>query len=119
MEKPRGPRAIGIPAAPDAFAVALVANEKTLESGVIQTQRAPRAQGFDGLDEHQIRGAGAVAWRRLIRHHGKNARLKMGGGLEPDVFSRCDLSVAQINRAEKEDEADDDSRRDVFQNYGS
>ena len=35
VEEPRGPRAIGVPSAPDAFAVALVADEKTVEGRII------------------------------------------------------------------------------------
>ena len=141
MEEPRSPRTVGVPAAPDAFAVALVANEQTFERREIQTQSAARAQRFDGLDENQIGGARTVARGSRIGHDGKNARFKMGGGLEPDgrgagsgisstrwhrpdlvedkiiVFARGDLGAAQISRAEGQDKADDDFREVTFQNY--
>src|SRR5436190_3775493 len=47
-----GAGTVRVPSAPDAFAVALVANKEAVERRVIETKRAARAQDFDGLDEH-------------------------------------------------------------------
>src|SRR5947209_3797401 len=84
VEKARGSRAVGIPSTPNAFAIALVADEEAFKRGVIETQSAARSQGFDRLDENKIGGARAITGRGRIRHNGKNPRFKMGRGLQPD-----------------------------------
>jgi len=141
VEKPRRSRAIGIPSTPDAFAVALVPNEETVEGGVGKTEAAASTQRLDRFDEHQIRRAGAITRRRGIGDDGKNARLKMGGGLQSNgggagggifsagwhranliedeivIFARRDLTDAEPSRAQENGEADDDSAQVPFQNY--
>ena len=47
-------RSICVPAAPDAFPIALISNDQLFQSGVIETQFAPRAQSLDRSDENKI-----------------------------------------------------------------
>ena len=52
-----GARSICVPAAPDAFPIALISNDKALQGGVIQTKVAARTQSLDGSNENKIGGA--------------------------------------------------------------
>lgn len=54
--------AICVPSPPDAFSIALVANDQTLKRAVIQTKLTTFAQSFDGSDKHQIRCARTETW---------------------------------------------------------
>src|SRR4030095_1818580 len=49
-----GARSICVPAAPDAFPIALISNDKAFQGGVIQTKVATRTQGLDGSNENKI-----------------------------------------------------------------
>ena len=49
-----GARSICVPAAPDAFPIALISNDQLFQSGVIQTKVAARTQGLDGSNENKI-----------------------------------------------------------------
>src|SRR5260370_21891775 len=53
------PRAVGIPATPNAFAIMLITNDELLECGEIEVQFSPRAQRLRPLDKHEIRRARA------------------------------------------------------------
>jgi hypothetical protein len=57
MEQTRGAWAICVPAAPDAFSIALVANDQALKRAVVQTKLTTFPQSFDRSDKHQIRCA--------------------------------------------------------------
>ena len=143
VEEPRRSRPVRIPPTPNAFAVALVADKKTVENRVFEPERAARPQRFNRFDEHQIRRAGAIARGCRIRDDGKNSGLKMRGGLEPDrsgprggitsagrhranliendvvILGRRDLADAETSGAEEDGEADDDAAEVPFQNYFS
>jgi hypothetical protein len=54
VKKTRGARAICVPAAPDAFPIALISNDKAFQGGVIQTKVAAPTQGLDGSNENKI-----------------------------------------------------------------
>ena len=49
-----GAWSICVPAAPDAFPIALISNDKAFQGGVIQTKVATRTQGLDGSNENKI-----------------------------------------------------------------
>ena len=49
--------AVRVPSSPDAFSIALVANDQALKRAVIQTKLATFAQSLNRSDEHQIRRA--------------------------------------------------------------
>ena len=57
VKQTRGARAICVPAAPDAFSIALVTNDQALKRAVVQTKLTTFAQSFDRSDKHQIRRA--------------------------------------------------------------
>ena len=57
VKQTRGARAICVPAAPDAFSIALVTNDQALKRVVVQTKLTMFAQSFDRSDKHQIRRA--------------------------------------------------------------
>src|SRR2546425_7226351 len=65
------PRAVGIPATPNAFAIMLITNDELLESGEIEMQFSPRAQRLDGLDKHEI---GRARAKTRIRRGWKNEK---------------------------------------------
>ena len=52
VKQTRGARAICVPAAPDAFSIALVANDQPLKRPVVQTKLTTFAQSFDRSDKH-------------------------------------------------------------------
>jgi hypothetical protein len=54
MEQTRRAGPIGIPAAPNAFSIALIANDQALKRAVVQTKLTTFAQSFDGSDKNQI-----------------------------------------------------------------
>jgi len=83
VKKTRRAGSVGIPAAPDSFAIVLIPNDEPLQSGIIEMEVASRAQSLDCLDEHQIRCARAEAWPR--RQNEKFARLKMRRRLKADL----------------------------------
>src|ERR1044071_8751693 len=82
VKQSSGAGPVGIPPAPDAFAIALVANQETLERGMVQGQGSAGAKGFDCLDENQIGRAGTITGRSSIRHDEKNALFKMSSRLQ-------------------------------------
>jgi hypothetical protein len=84
VKQSRRPRAVRIPASPDAFAVALVANDQLLERAEIQAQRARGTRGLDCFHEHEIRRARAIARRSGGRENEKLSRLEMRCRLQPD-----------------------------------
>ena len=47
VKQTRGARAICVPAAPDAFSIALVTNDQALKRAVVQTKLTTFAQSFD------------------------------------------------------------------------
>src|SRR5450631_2888264 len=81
MEKPGRSRAVGIPAAPDPGTIALPADEQLVERRLIQTEGAAVAQRYDGFQEDEIGGPGAIARRRRDRLDEKFACLELHGGL--------------------------------------
>src|SRR5438045_6721655 len=66
VEEPRGAGPIGVPATPDAFAIALMANHEAFERRIIEIERAARAQRLDCFHEDQISRARAIAGRRRV-----------------------------------------------------
>src|SRR5579885_2209743 len=63
VEQTRRARAIGVPAAPDSLAVALIADDQLLENPMVEQQFAPLAQRLNGLDQDKIRSARAKTRR--------------------------------------------------------
>jgi len=59
--------AISVPAAPDAFPVALISDDQVLQSGGIEIHLAPRPQRLDCFNEDQIRCARAKTGRASRR----------------------------------------------------
>ena len=59
--------AISVPAAPDAFPIALISDDQMLQSGGIEIQLAPRPQRLDCFNEDQIRCARAKTGRASRR----------------------------------------------------
>src|SRR5438876_6845440 len=84
MKQPRRARTIRIPAAPNSFAVMLIADDELLEGGKIEMQLPTRAQRFDSFDEDKIRRAGTKTWKRRGRQDEKLSRFKMRSRLQPD-----------------------------------
>src|SRR5206468_3857631 len=78
-----GPRTIGIPSAPDAFAVMLVPNDQALKSIIIEMKLAAVAQSLNGSDKHQIRRARTET--RPRRDDEEFPRLKMCRRLQPNL----------------------------------
>src|SRR5438132_3912566 len=58
VEQTRGTRSIRVPPAPNAFAVALVANDQALKGAVVETKLTAFAQSLNGSDKNKIRRAG-------------------------------------------------------------
>jgi len=50
---------VSVPAAPDAFPIALISNDQVLQSARIEIELAPRPQRLDCFNEDQIRCARA------------------------------------------------------------
>src|SRR6267143_708839 len=61
VEEPSCSRPVGVPSAPDAFAIALTADYEAFARGVIEMEKTPRAQGLDRFHENKISRARAVA----------------------------------------------------------
>jgi len=83
VKQTRGAWAIRVPAAPDAFSIALVANDQALKRAVVEIKLTTFAQSFDRSDKHQIRRA-----RTETRPRGNDeefSRLKMCRGLQPNL----------------------------------
>ena len=74
--------AVGVPSAPNAFAVALTTNHQAFESRMIEIERTLRAQGLDRFHEDEVGRAGAVARRGRVRHNEEFSGFEMSGGLE-------------------------------------
>ncbi len=74
---------ICIPAAPDSFAIALIANDQFFQGSILEMKVASRAQSLDCPDEHQIRCARAETWSR--RHDEKFAGFEMRRRLQADL----------------------------------
>ena len=83
VKKTRCAGSVGIPAAPDSLAIALIPNDEPLQGGVIEMKIASRAQSLDCPDEHQIRRARAETWPR--RQNEKFSRFKMRRRLKADL----------------------------------
>lgn len=77
--------AVSVPAAPDAFPVALISDDQVLQSGGIEIQFAPRPQRLDCLNEDQIGCARAKTGRASRRQDKKFSRLKMRGTLKANL----------------------------------
>ena len=84
VKETRGAGAIGIPPAPDAFAIALTADHQAFESGMIEMEGAFRPQHLDRFHENEIGGAGAITRRRRVRNDEEFARFEMRGLLQSD-----------------------------------
>ena len=54
VKETRSAGAIGVPSAPDPFAVTLISNDQVLQSGVIEMKFASRTQRLDRSDEHEV-----------------------------------------------------------------
>ena len=50
-------RAIRVPSSPDAFSIALVANDQALKRAVVEIKLTTFAQSFDRPDKYQVRRA--------------------------------------------------------------
>jgi hypothetical protein len=74
---------ICVPAAPDSFAIALIANDQFFQGSILEMQVASRAQRLDWSDEYQIWCAGAETWSG--RHEEKFTRLEMRRRLQADL----------------------------------
>ena len=83
VKQTRSAWAICVPAAPNAFPIALVANDQTLKGGIIQIKLTTFAQSFDRSDKHQIRCAGTKA--RPRGNNKKFSRLEMCRGLQTNL----------------------------------
>jgi len=81
-EAPRA-RAICIPATPDAFSIALVANDQALQRAVVQTKLTTFAQSFDRSDKHQVRRARTET--RPRRNNKEFPRLEMCRRLQTNL----------------------------------
>src|ERR1044072_8278127 len=142
MKKTGCSRAIGIPTAPDALAIALTANHQTLESRIIEVETSPSAQRFDGFHEYKIGGTRAVARRRGIRQDKEFAGCEVRGRLQSnscdarsriaaadrhlaDLFedevvklARCNLGAAEPESARRKDQSEDNFRQVNLQDEG-
>ena len=85
MKKAGRAGSICIPAAPDAFAIALIANDQSFQCGIIEMQLTTRAQSLDRPDEYQIRCARAETRRGLRRENEKFAGLEVCRRLKTDL----------------------------------
>ena len=85
MKKAGGPGAIGVPPAPDPFAVMLISNDQLFQGGRIKVKLAPCAQGFNCPDEYEIGRAGTKTGRGRGRQNEKLAGLKMCRALKTDL----------------------------------
>jgi len=83
VKQTRGARAICVPAAPNAFSIALIANDQALKRAVIQTKLTTFAQSFDRPDKHQVRRAGTET--RPRRNDEEFSGLKMCRRLESNL----------------------------------
>ena len=83
VKETRRAGSVGIPAAPDSFAIALIPNDEPLQGGIIEMKVASRAQSLDCPDEHEIRCARAEAWPRWQNE--KFSGLKMRRRLKADL----------------------------------
>ena len=54
VKKTRGAWSVCVPSSPDPFAIALISNDELLQSSEIEMKLAPRAQGLNGPDEHEV-----------------------------------------------------------------
>jgi len=79
VKKARRSRAIRIPAAPNAFAVALISNDQLIERGEVELKLPALAQGFEGANENNVSGAGTKAREGRLWDAEKFAGLKMSG----------------------------------------
>ena len=75
---------IRIPPTPDAFAIALISNDKMVQGRVVQLKLPPRAQCFDRPNENEIGRARTETRRGRRRQKEKFAGFKMSRGLEAD-----------------------------------
>ena len=75
--------AICVPTAPDAFSIALVADDQPLKCAVVQTKLTTFAQSFDRSDEDQIRRSRTET--RPRRNDKKFPGLKMCRRLEANL----------------------------------
>src|SRR5262249_53877671 len=55
VKQSSGPRAVRVPASPNSFTVALIADDQLVQRCKIELELAAVAQFFDGFDENQIR----------------------------------------------------------------
>src|SRR5262249_61362600 len=76
-------RATCIPATPDGFSIALIANDQALKCAVVQTKLTTFAQSFDRSDKYQIRRARTET--RPRRNDKELPRLKMCRGLQTNL----------------------------------
>jgi len=83
VKETRGARPIGIPTAPDSFAIVLIPNDEPFQSGIIEMKVPSRAQSFDCPDEHQIGCARTETGPR--RSNEKFPGLKMRRRLKADL----------------------------------
>jgi hypothetical protein len=74
-----------VPSAPDAFSIALISNNQSLQRGIIELQLTARTQSFDRSDKHEVGGARAETRRGLGGQNEKLTRLEMCRRLEADL----------------------------------
>ncbi len=84
VKKPRRAGAIGVPSAPDAFAVPLIPNHELIEGRIIEMEQPRGASRFDCLHENKISRAGAVARRCRGRQDEEFSGFKVRRRLQTD-----------------------------------
>src|SRR5882724_3953195 len=85
MKKAGSARPIGVPPAPNPFAIALISNDQLFQRGIIDVQLTAGAQSLYRPDEHEIGCARAETWRGRRRQDEKFAGLEMGRRLQANV----------------------------------
>ena len=86
--------AVGVPAPPNPFAIALIANHELVQRGKIELELPTVAQRFDRFDENDVSRARAEARIGRCRDNEKFSRFKMRGGLQFNLGEVRDGIVA-------------------------
>lgn len=82
MKKARRARPVRIPAAPNAFAIALISNDQLIERGEVELKLATLAQGLDRSNKNEVGRAGTEARVRRFWNNKEFPRFKMRSGLQ-------------------------------------
>src|SRR5713226_323787 len=85
VKQTRGSGTVGVPAAPNALAVVLIANHELVQRGEIELELPAVAQGFDRFDENNVSRARTEARIGRGRDNKEFPGFKMRGRLQFDL----------------------------------